>query len=168
MKRFAFLVCLTGVAVACAFVFAACAAGHAPSKVSAPSKPGPDAVPPTQTDPLLGGRPDEIRDRIRELDEAIQRELGEGGMEPPDAAATAQMSDTPMAEVRLTCEHVPSDRCNDVCKLSDSICSNATSICELADQLPGDAWAAERCGAAKASCQRATQRCCGGECAATP
>jgi hypothetical protein len=80
----------------------------------------------------------------------------------------ASMAATPMADARTTCEHVPSDRCEDVCKLSGSICDNAESICELAAQLPGDAWAEERCGAAKASCQRASERCCSGECAATP
>jgi hypothetical protein len=118
--------------------------------------------------PPLSGRPDDLRERIRALDAEIAQQLETGDLEAPDATAAAAMGGTSMAEVRTTCEHVPSQRCDDVCKLSGSICDNATAICELADQLPGDAWASERCGAAKASCQRASERCCAGECAATP
>ncbi len=116
--------------------------------------------------PPLSGRPDELRAQIAELDAAIDRDLGAASIDKPDEAMAASMAATPMAEVRTTCEHVPSQRCEDVCKLSTSICDNAESICELAAQLPGDAWAEERCGAAKASCKRAQDRCCDGECAA--
>lgn len=149
-----------GLALGLGLAVAACAAGRRPSSV---------AEAPVATDaPPLGGRPDDLRAQIRELDAKIDEELGRARVERPDDAAAAAMASTPMADVRGVCEHVPSDRCEDVCKLSGSICDNATSICSLADQLPGDAWAAERCGAAKASCRRATERCCAGECAPTP
>lgn len=137
---------------------AACAAGRKPAS----TQEAPTNAPP------LSGRPDELRAQIRELDARIDEEMGRAQVERPDDAAAASMASTSMAEVRGVCEHVPSDRCEDVCKLSDSICDSATSICALADQLPGDAWAAERCGAAKASCRRATERCCAGECAPEP
>ncbi len=146
-------------AAALAAALAACAGGR-----SSKSAPATTQDPPT----LLGGRPDDLRARIAELDAAIGRDLTAAALDQPDAAMAASMAATPMAEVRTTCERVPSDRCADVCKLSDSICDNAGSICELAAQLPGDAWADERCGAAKASCKRATDRCCDGQCASAP
>jgi hypothetical protein len=153
---------LSVVTAALAGALVACAAGRAPQKSTAAPVSGTDAAPP------LSGRPDELRAQIAELDAAIERDLGAARVEQPDAAMAASMAATPRADARTTCEHVPSDRCEDVCKLSGSICDNAESICELAAQLPGDAWAEERCGAAKASCQRASERCCSGECAATP
>lgn len=148
-------------ALAAGAAVAACAASR-PRSVETTQAPTPDAAPP------LSGRPDDLRAQIRELDEQIQAEMGQARVETPDEAMAASMASTPMAEVRAVCEHTPSDRCEDVCKLSTSICDNASSICTLADQLPGDAWAAERCSSAKASCRRATERCCAGECAPSP
>jgi hypothetical protein len=117
---------------------------------------------------MLGARPDEVRARITELDQAIDEQLAQAQLERPDAAMAASMSATPMADVRATCDHSASTSCQDVCTLSDSICDNAESICELAAELPGDAWASEKCDSAKASCKRATERCCDGQCAAMP
>ncbi|MBZ0238111.1 MAG: hypothetical protein K8M05_37725 [Deltaproteobacteria bacterium] len=157
--RLLFLSLFTAV-VATALV--ACAAGgRAKQATMAPSDPDASAPP-------LSGRPDELRAKIAELGAAIERDLDAAQVDRPDATAAAQMAATPMADVRTTCDHVPSDRCEDVCKLSGSICDNAASICDLAAQLPGDAWAEERCGAAKAACQRASERCCAGECAPVP
>jgi hypothetical protein len=149
-------------ALAAGGAVAACAMGGRAKTVESTQPPMPDAAAP------LSGRPDELRDQIRELDAKIQAEMGQARVETPDDAMAASMASTPMAEVRAVCEHTPSDRCEDVCKLSTSICDNASSICTLADQLPGDAWAAERCSSAKASCRRATERCCAGECAPSP
>jgi len=157
MKTRLWFLSLCAGALAAALV--ACAAGGSSRKMQAPVAT--DAAPP------LSGRPDEMRAKIAELDAAIERDLGAAQVDKPDAAMAASMASTPMADVRTTCEHVPSDRCEDVCKLSGSICDNAESICDLASQLPGDAWAEERCGSAKASCQRATERCCSGECGDT-
>jgi hypothetical protein len=50
--------------------------------------------------------------------------------------------------------------CRDVCSLADAICENAESICRIADELPGDSWAADKCADAKASCREAKERCC--------
>jgi hypothetical protein len=162
------LVLLSLAAGALAAALVACAAGGRQMKSQAPvatdaAPPGTDgAVPP------LGGRPDEMRAKIAQLDEEILRDMQEAQVEPPDATMSASMASTPMADVRQVCEHAPGDRCEDVCKLSGSICDNASSICDIAAQLPGDAWAEERCGAAKASCKRATERCCSGDCAKMP
>jgi hypothetical protein len=155
------LVLLSLAAGALAAALVACAAGSRPQmKTQAPTSA--DAAPP------LSGRPDELRAKIAQLDEDNLRDLQEAQVEPPDATMSASMASTPMADVRQVCEHAPGDRCEDVCKLSGSICDNASSICDLAAQLPGDGWAEERCGAAKASCKRATERCCSGECARLP
>jgi hypothetical protein len=55
--------------------------------------------------------------------------------------------------------------CQDTCRLKDAICDNADSICRIAGDLDGDAWADEKCQSAKASCKEATEKCC--ECAAS-
>ncbi len=140
----------------------ACAA-RGPSKLT--SAPG---AADAGSDPALTGRPADLRARIAELDDAIARDLDAAAVERPDAAAAAAAAATPMAEVRRTCPHVPSDRCTDLCRLSASICDAAAQICDLAAELPGDAWAEERCAAAKAACARASERCCAGACAPPP
>jgi hypothetical protein len=56
--------------------------------------------------------------------------------------------------------------CRDVCVLAGSICDNADSICRIAGDLAGDAWAEGKCQKARTACERATERCCacrGGE-----
>ncbi len=105
----------------------------------------------------LGG---DARERIRALDEAIATQLAAAGLAVPDPTASQAAAALPMADVAATCERSPRATCQDACKLGDSICDNATSICELAGELPGDTWAADRCASAKASCQRASDRCC--------
>lgn len=57
------------------------------------------------------------------------------------------------------------DTCQDICTLKDAICDNAQSICRIAGDLDGDAWADEKCKSAKASCKEATEKCC--ECTAS-
>jgi hypothetical protein len=57
------------------------------------------------------------------------------------------------------------ETCQDICNLKDAICDNAQSICRIAGDLAGDAWADEKCKSAKASCKEATQKCC--QCAAS-
>lgn len=57
-------------------------------------------------------------------------------------------------------EQEPSGTCGDTCNLKEAICDNAESICRIADELEGDAWAADKCKSAKSSCKEATDRCC--------
>ncbi|HTE55521.1 MAG TPA: hypothetical protein VK698_31925 [Kofleriaceae bacterium] len=57
------------------------------------------------------------------------------------------------------------DVCQDICTLKDAVCDNAQSICRIAGELGGDAWADEKCKSAKASCKEATEKCC--ECTAS-
>lgn len=56
--------------------------------------------------------------------------------------------------------HVPPSSCNDICDLADDICENAESICGIADEMPSDLWARDKCNSAKASCKEAKQQCC--------
>lgn len=50
--------------------------------------------------------------------------------------------------------------CQDTCTLADGICDNMESICRIAKQLEGDAWAEGKCQSARASCEEARQACC--------
>lgn len=49
--------------------------------------------------------------------------------------------------------------CIDICKIQDSICDNAESICRLADELEEDEWATDKCESSKASCEDASDNC---------
>jgi hypothetical protein len=60
----------------------------------------------------------------------------------------------------LQCRPATSDRCTEACSLSTSICRNQQRICDLAGQLPGDDWAANKCESARASCKAAHESCC--------
>ncbi len=103
--------------------------------------------------------------RIEDLDRQIAEQMAEIGLAPPTdeemAMASWQAPDLTMGSLVDACEAPPTgEACADVCTTGDLICDNATSICELADDLPGDDWAAERCAAGKESCDRARERCC--------
>ena len=111
------------------------------------------------------GRPTE---EIRDLDAQITQQLAQLGLNAPTDAEVVDMmaqSSTPAlpeSALASSCQPAPSgDTCTDVCTLGDSICGNARRICDLADQLPGDDYAAQRCTAGRASCDRARTRCCG-------
>jgi hypothetical protein len=59
------------------------------------------------------------------------------------------------------CHPATSDTCSSTCTLADSICDNASKICALAKELPGDTWASDHCASATTSCHDAHERCCG-------
>jgi hypothetical protein len=71
---------------------------------------------------------------------------------------------TPMATIPLStdasCKPAKTERCQGSCKLSDSICTNSSKICELAQDLAGDGWAATKCARAKQTCDAAHDTCC--------
>lgn len=103
---------------------------------------------------------DDVRGRIEALAAAIDADRTRLGDDPPGDAAATAMSDIAAGDVAQACTRSPRQRCTDVCTLGDSICDNATAICDLAAQLPGDAWAEGKCNEAKASCKTASERCC--------
>lgn len=138
----------------CAVMLGACAAAAAP-KTSAPSVNDSGAG--------LG----DPRGQIRSLDAHIDQQLGEMGLDPPsDGDVTAAMVGPrtwafPESTAIDTCATPPTgEQCGDVCTLTDAICDDAKKICDLADQLGGDAWATQKCESGKLSCEKSTERCC--------
>lgn len=123
------------------------------------SKPRPTRQPPDDEIAMVGGGP---RQEIARLSTQIQQWRGDAGIPvEPEADAVAAMSHVAAADAARECTAPPpAGTCQDVCELGDSICENATTICDLAEQLPGDAWAEGKCDSAKASCREADERCC--------
>jgi hypothetical protein len=108
-------------------------------------------------------RPTPNRDEIMALWTQIRDWRHEAGLnvepEPASILATRRLS-VQKARVVRSCPPVPPKACYDVCSLADAICDNAERICSIAAETPGDAWAAEKCDSAKASCREAKDRCC--------
>lgn len=154
--------------VACMGLVAACAMGGA-KRASAPAETtaaAQTAAPPTaaaqtdaQTMPVADPRAE-----IERLSADIDARAGTLQLAPPPAGAAlpdAQpMSSTPLS-TDATCKPAKTDRCTQACTLSDSICDNAKRICDLAQQLTADAWAADKCSRAKQTCATAHDNCCG-------
>ena len=76
--------------------------------------------------------------------------------------ATPLSAETMTKPAETTCAMPPpvKETCHSTCELATRICSDAGNICKLAAQLPGDAWASERCDAGERSCEAARARCC--------
>ena len=77
------------------------------------------------------------------------------------ASPVVDMAVGPTSANDPTCHPAKTDTCSDTCTLADSICDSAAHICELAKQLPGDAWADGKCSSGEATCTAAHARCCG-------
>jgi hypothetical protein len=117
------------------------------------------------TDERAQGDP---RAQIDALDREIANDMAKANLAQPatapctGAACAAAMSApfvTPTA-TDLQCRPAATQHCTDVCTLSTSICNNQQKICDLAKQLPGDDWAANKCESARASCKAANELCC--------
>lgn len=143
-----------------AIVACAGAKRQAPSPAVAPRETAPAAaVEPRPVSPMPG----DPRTEIEELSQAIEARRADLGLaEPPPVASPGPA--TPMATIPsstdATCRPAKTERCTSSCTLSDSICKNAARICELASQLEGDAWAANKCTRAKQTCTAAHDTCC--------
>jgi hypothetical protein len=115
-----------------------------------------------------GLRGEGLRGEIAALDREIAAQLARAQVAPPaTAACSGAACATAMAEPFATpstgdaaCRPAPSARCNDACTLAGSICRDQQRICDLARQLAGDDWAANKCTGARASCQAAHDTCC--------
>lgn len=104
--------------------------------------------------------------QIEQLDREITEARTKLGLPEvaPGASCTGpdcQMSTPMVATSDPNCHPGASDSCSNTCTLADSICGNATKICDLAKQMQGDTWAADHCTSATTSCQTAHVRCCG-------
>ncbi|HEY3806367.1 MAG TPA: hypothetical protein VGL61_27370 [Kofleriaceae bacterium] len=125
---------LVGLAIACA------------SEPRPATAPAPTTMPGDST----AGPHDQIQQLANQIDaDRVQLNL-------PAASPMAAAPELPAP----ACTRSPSETCTQTCTLSDSICRNAKQICDLANQLTGDAWAAQKCGDAKSTCGTATKRCC--------
>jgi len=144
------------------------ACGAAQKSMTSPAASG--AEPPSSpATPMPGDR----RGEIDALDRAISAELAKLGLatsEPAACAATDACTPEPFAErydmmprvQDATCKPAASDVCTQSCELSDSVCTNADKICDLAKQMGGaDAYANEKCQRGNESCKRTRERCCG-------
>ncbi|MBL8625303.1 MAG: hypothetical protein JNK64_28590 [Myxococcales bacterium] len=122
----------------------ACSAGRPVPQTSTPGPPLP---------PLAA-----THDEIAALDAQLTADRDRLGLDAPTADDLGAAS--AMTTAANACTPDGSQACTDVCTLATSICDNATKICDLAAQLPGDAWAVERCDSGKATCAKAATRCC--------
>ncbi|MEZ4368525.1 MAG: hypothetical protein R2939_19935 [Kofleriaceae bacterium] len=114
---------------------------------------------------VLGPDPAAARAEIQALTDDTSANLARLGVSIDDGTAPAMpMTDGAVAPATRVCEAPPADEtCGDVCRLADHICDNGARICDLAAQLPGDDWAADRCQAGHQACATAEARCCGCE-----
>ncbi len=145
----------------------ACSAGSARSSATAPAAPA-------MMSPDERHAADDRHAEIEALDREISDALARGNLAPPErascrgatcAAAMSQPFVTPAAPGTpgasdASCRPAPSAACTDACTIATSICTNQQKICDLARQLAGDDWAANKCDRARASCTAAHERCC--------
>jgi hypothetical protein len=142
-----------------ALVAVALACGGARPK--APSAPSAQST----EDPRAQGGP---RAEIEALDREIANDIAKAHIAPPQAApcsgaACAAAMSAPFVTPTTTdlqCRPAAAQRCTDLCTISTSICNNQQKICDLAKQLPGDDWAANKCESARASCKASNESCC--------
>lgn len=102
---------------------------------------------------------------IEELSAKVDAQRSELGLAEPAPMSPGAEPATPMATIPLStdasCKPAKTERCQGSCKLSDSICTNASRICELAkDLITDDGWAANKCARANKTCEAAHDSCC--------
>jgi hypothetical protein len=149
MNRQVWLVALFGVVAGVAL--AACAGKSQSREAAAPSAA-------SGYEPLDGRKDD-----VRELWIQIRQWRVELGMAAEPAPGDEHLVAQAVGSLRFcaaTDAEPTGGTCGDVCNIKEAICDNADSICRIADELEGDAWAAGKCKSAKASCKEATDRCC--------
>jgi hypothetical protein len=103
------------------------------------------------------------KNEITALSTQIRDWRHEAGLDvEPSDRAVIQVKNMTVRHAKAVCpaNYQPPAACSDVCGLADAICDNAETICGIAADLEGDAWADQKCDSAKASCREAKQRCC--------
>ncbi len=134
------------VALAC-IALAACGA----AKKEAAGAPPPQMVVPSV--------PENPHAEIERLDQDIATAMHKDQLTVLDVSAQA-MESIPKPLTGPQCKPARSDACDTSCDLSNSICKNADRICDLANGMAGDDWAATKCKSARQSCADANQKCC--------
>jgi hypothetical protein len=136
-----------GAGIACA-VMIACGAAPQASRTSPPPTMVPANAPDRQS-------------KMQTLVGQLEREKAEQANVPQSMAA-CEACDA-MARVSgldPTCQPAKTQRCEDVCKLDNSICGTKDKICDLAKDMVGDAWAQGKCDDAKKDCETSHSNCC--------
>jgi hypothetical protein len=145
---------------AASLAIVACAANARQSSVTTGAAPAaaPEARPHSPQDDEIARLAEELDQQRRELALPAPTATTYGSPNvapvPSDAHATI-----PAAE----CHRGTSETCTQACTLSTKICDNAQKICDIAKELPGDAWAEQKCSEGNQTCAAAKTRCC--ECA---
>lgn len=161
---------LAGLALGAACAIVVACGGSRKASVPAGTMPVAGARQPVTSSPTSMASPE--REELDRLDREIERELAELGIatsEPPACAAggcpapTAEQMSSGLTPPTSdpTCKPAPSEQCQSSCKFSDSICSNAKRICEIAGDLGNDAYANEKCARGTESCTKSREKCCG-------
>lgn len=141
---------------------AASCTGSAPRQpaATAPELAAPRPEGATESPGAMRAEIDVLHRRIGELrtQAGHSREPAPSSPEEPmsDRSGDAETGETE----HLRCTSYPGS-CGDPCSLSAAICESADKICGLAEELSGDAWAAEKCQSARKSCGEASALCCG-------
>ena len=107
-------------------------------------------------------------DEIAKLDQEIATAMGKDQLPlPAEATCTGaacphamEVAAQPLALTDPQCKRGSSEACETSCNLSGSICKNANRICELAKDMAGDDWAAQKCTSARKSCSDSNKKCC--------
>jgi hypothetical protein len=104
--------------------------------------------------------PPGTHDQIAALDRKITEQRQKMNLPEPPLVPNAPEAGPAAVMPVAACPAAPPEACHDVCTLSDDICDNAGKICELAKNMPGDAWAEGKCASANQTCGQAHDRCC--------
>ena len=143
-------------AAACCMALVACAAGSKSAKTSAPAAASEAGGAPMAAAPHA---------EIEKLDAEITAKRTELRLAEPSESDLQGISAQPMGALPSTqdpkCRPAQNETCKTSCTLSDSICSNANKICELASSLAGDGWAQNKCAKANKTCESSHAKCCG-------
>jgi hypothetical protein len=141
-------------------LFVAACGGAKPAAMQAPTAApesaqtgGAEVMPPSAHDQIeaLDAEITASRSKLA-LDEPTEQAIMGAPMEPRGAMPSTQ--DT-------KCHPAQTETCKTSCTLSDSICSNANKICEIAKTLGSDNWALNKCAKANTTCEASKGKCCG-------
>lgn len=103
--------------------------------------------------------PENAHSEIERLDQEITTAMGKDQLPLPNVSAQA-MEAIPQPLTGPQCKPAKTEACDSSCDLSTSICKNADRICNLANDMAGDDWAANKCKSARQSCVDSNKKCC--------
>ena len=114
-----------------------------------PTAPGNSPIPP------------DSRDRIQALEAELDKDRAELQLAEPAPTSKPAEPYYQAPETDSRCRLSQTSTCTKSCSLSASICKNAEKICTIAQELPNDTVATEKCARANRICEAAHTKCCG-------